>query len=366
VATLGFSVLGYASTKTITIKGSNSDSGDVIEVDDSAQVSITSDSTGVVLTLPSLDVRLRCLGDATVDGYCYIAASSGGGGSSTDSDGDNVPDGVDTCPNTNPNSNPINNSGCPDTDGDGYFDNSDSCPNEGGDVTSNGCLPAGSATYRVTPSAGNGGTLSPSIVQTVDAGGTATFTVAANEGYSVSSVTGCGGSLSAGTNYTTGPVNADCTVTASFSADSSDSASYCANKPSNVDCSRSRNLDVWWEAEGYFEVISVPRGRILSLPFTIRDSTTDRGAVSLNSFTDLGTSGAKFNLWFSTTPGGTPLNGQACQKSGNIAQGQFGWQSQTGSRFYCGLGTSSGVRYLNFQVTDYNASYPFELNTSLL
>ena len=66
-------------TKTLTIKGSNTDSGDTIEIPSSAEVSVLVGDSGIVLTMPQLDVRLRCLGEATANGYCYIAADSGGG-----------------------------------------------------------------------------------------------------------------------------------------------------------------------------------------------------------------------------------------------------------------------------------------------
>ena len=61
---------------------------------------------------------------------------------------------------------------------------------------------------------GSGGTIYPSS-QTVEHGTTASFTVVPYYGYQIDSVTGCGGHLS-GTTYTTGPITADCTVTASF------------------------------------------------------------------------------------------------------------------------------------------------------
>jgi N-acetylneuraminic acid mutarotase len=70
--------------------------------------------------------------------------------------------------------------------------------------------------YTVTATAGAHGSISPSTTK-VDAGGTTTFTVTPNSGYAVSGVTGCGGSL-AGNTYTTGSINANCAVTASFGA----------------------------------------------------------------------------------------------------------------------------------------------------
>jgi N-acetylneuraminic acid mutarotase len=72
------------------------------------------------------------------------------------------------------------------------------------------------AQYTVTGSAGNGGTISPAS-STVNAGGTSAFTVTPNSGYVISTVTGCGGTLS-GNTYTTGTINANCAVTASFAA----------------------------------------------------------------------------------------------------------------------------------------------------
>jgi N-acetylneuraminic acid mutarotase len=72
------------------------------------------------------------------------------------------------------------------------------------------------AQYAVTATAGNGGSVSPSSA-TVNAGGTTVFTVTPNSGYAINGVTGCGGTLS-GNTYTTGPISANCTVTASFVA----------------------------------------------------------------------------------------------------------------------------------------------------
>ncbi len=82
----------------------------------------------------------------------------------------------------------------------------------------------GTATsFIVTATAGSGGSITPTSA-TVTSGKTTSLTVAANSGYAVQSVTGCGGSLS-GTTYTTGPVTADCTVSATFVASAQTSAS---------------------------------------------------------------------------------------------------------------------------------------------
>jgi len=76
------------------------------------------------------------------------------------------------------------------------------------------CIPViGSSGYTVTATAGPKGTISP-VSRTVTDGATTTFTVTPNADYSASA-SGCGGSLS-GTTYTTGPITADCTVSATF------------------------------------------------------------------------------------------------------------------------------------------------------
>jgi len=70
-------------------------------------------------------------------------------------------------------------------------------------------------TYAVTPSADAHGSITPSVPQTVNYNATVSFTVTPNTGYHLASVTGCGGTLN-GNAYTTGPITADCGVSASF------------------------------------------------------------------------------------------------------------------------------------------------------
>jgi uncharacterized delta-60 repeat protein len=73
-------------------------------------------------------------------------------------------------------------------------------------------------TYAVTSTAGLHGTIAPAGVQVVDFGETRAFTIAPATGYHVGTVTGCGGTLTVLT-FTTAPIVAACTVTASFAAD---------------------------------------------------------------------------------------------------------------------------------------------------
>lgn len=67
----------------------------------------------------------------------------------------------------------------------------------------------------VTPSAGANGTISPNTVQAVPYGTTRTFTVTPSVNYTASVGGTCGGTLS-GNTYTTNPVTAACTVSATF------------------------------------------------------------------------------------------------------------------------------------------------------
>jgi hypothetical protein len=76
-------------------------------------------------------------------------------------------------------------------------------------------LPGAPVTHIVTPSAGAHGALVPGDPQTVNEGATVAFTVVPNSGYGINAVSGCAGNL-AGNLYTTGPITADCTVTATF------------------------------------------------------------------------------------------------------------------------------------------------------
>jgi len=73
--------------------------------------------------------------------------------------------------------------------------------------------------YTVTPSAGTGGSISPSLPQTMNYNAVVSFAATANAGYSLASVNGCSGSL-IGNMFTTGAITSDCTVTASFTLNS--------------------------------------------------------------------------------------------------------------------------------------------------
>lgn len=72
----------------------------------------------------------------------------------------------------------------------------------------------GDSQVTVTATSGSGGSISPAS-QSVTKGSTATFTLQPDANYTVQSVTGCAGTLQ-GNTYRTGSVNANCSVQASF------------------------------------------------------------------------------------------------------------------------------------------------------
>lgn len=84
------------------------------------------------------------------------------------------------------------------------------------DVKVQACAGSGT-TWTVTPDPVSNGTIAPSTPQIVNDGDTIGFTLTPDVGFEIDTVTGCGGAL-AGNVYTTAPVTADCTVTATFAA----------------------------------------------------------------------------------------------------------------------------------------------------
>ncbi|MCI5137641.1 MAG: hypothetical protein D3922_04325, partial [Candidatus Electrothrix sp. AR1] len=153
-----------------------------------------------------------------------------------DEDGDSICDSQDNCLGVyNPTQLDTDNDGvgdrCHDTDGDGYNDeydldddndqipdDADNCPlvknsdqaDSDNDGIGNAC-----DKYKISPSAGTGGSITPNNPQTVNHGEVVSFAVTPDTVYMIDKVEGCGGTLSH-TTYTIAPASADCTVTASF------------------------------------------------------------------------------------------------------------------------------------------------------
>ena len=129
-------------------------------------------------------------------------------------------------------------------------------------------------TYIVTPSAGGGGTISPSTAQTVNSGSTTSFTVTPNSDYRISSVTGCGGALS-GNTYTTGAITADCTVAATFASGDTPPPAFTSTSPAS-------NSYINTATVGYTLSAAVASGKIT---FTRTGGSTD-SATHIYNFTE--------------------------------------------------------------------------------
>ena len=337
-------------TKTLTIRGGEADPGDTIQMPDNATVSVTTGVDGIVVTLPDVDVRMRCLGDVTADGYCYLAAS---GADLKDNDSDGIPDSSDDCDFTPPGA-WTNSKGCSDLDNDGVHGVDDHCPEVQGPTSNNGC-PITATTYTVTPSvSGGNGSITPSSAVTVQENRTTTFTLSPNANYVVDTVTGCGGSLS-GVTYTTGPVTGDCAVTATFKAEVVSGVGYCAGATSEVECSSSKNLDplgasrVWQQVPP--DSNRVPNGKILSVPFTYKGagSTANSATMKMNSNMSVLLEGFEFNVWISRIAAGLALNSGKCQDQYTDVQGKYFTLNDQGGNFTCGL-ASGEVYHANFEV----------------
>jgi hypothetical protein len=100
-------------------------------------------------------------------------------------------------------------------------------------------------TFTVTPSAGTHGTITPALARAVASHATPTFTITADAGYhTVTPVGGtCGGALS-GSTYATNAVMADCTVAATFVADTAATHTVTASAGANGSISPSGAVSV--------------------------------------------------------------------------------------------------------------------------
>ena len=106
-------------------------------------------------------------------------------------------------------------------------------------------------TYTVTPTAGAGGTIAPSTPQSVNYNQSTSFTVTPNTGYHINTVSGCGGSL-VGNTYTTGPITAACSVTASFAINTY-TVTATAGSSGSLDCSTPTPVTVNYNATTAFK-----------------------------------------------------------------------------------------------------------------
>ena len=334
-----------AANKTITIKGYADEAGDTIALPEGAELGLTVNADGIVIELPSMDVRVRCLGEATADGYCYLSAASAGAG--TDSDGDGVPDVNDACPSSG-SSGFVNSSGCAssqlDSDNDGVANGTDQCPGtaSGASVDASGCSDAQN-------------------FRDADGDGVADATdqcPSTPSGQSVNSI-GCSASQLDSDGDGVTDASDSCPNTPSGTAVdangcevSSNTGSYCSGTGSTTSCAATRNFDPWWETVGE-KPYSIPTSRVLSIPFTTRASSEDGGYLQYT--TNQIENGYVWRAWYSESPGGDPLKtGGACDKSFFDARASLKWTqdpSYATAASACYLGTEKRTLYVNYSVS---------------
>ena len=288
-----------AQSKTITLQGSgDAGNSETISLEADANVGVTVNETGIVVTLP-VNVRVKCYGDETDEGYCLLAVGDGTGNTG----GNNL---VGLTPSF----------GSPSSQTSGFtvqITNYDSA------------YTWSQETSRGSVTRNSDGLLT---VTGLSAGQSATVTVTTTRsGYSEASSTVTGQASSAG------------------------NPSYCSGAPANVICDRSTNLDdMYGPQEGY--EIAISPTRIVSMPFTLQDVGSNANQViSLETFTDQAVLAEPFKIraWFSTTPGGYEYSAQ-CDGYSNIARFTFKVVQFNSSRS-CSLPASGGVFYANFAVT---------------
>jgi hypothetical protein len=220
-------------------------------------------------------------------------------------------------------------------------------------------------TFIVTASAGLGGAITPST-RSVEEGGTASFTVSPDDGFSFSTIGGTcpRGRLSA-TTYVSGEIKADCSVTVSFSANNP--SGYCSSTPPEVVCDPSADgrvnpggtMDSWAAKTWGFVNTPIPNGKIVAFPFLANGGASNAEALMefSNNMPDLSTSGYTWKGWFSETPGGAVLNdnNQYCRRySPNPNPQQMRWsQSSSPNKYSCNLGQAERVLYFNMGVGCY-------------
>jgi flagellin-like protein len=144
--------------------------------------------------------------------------------------------------------------------------------------------PAPVTKYIITPSAGEGGSISPSTAQQVAAGGSITFNIAANQGYHIKDVTVDGVSQGARTSYPFTNVQTNHQIVATFEADGA-ATSYTITPTAGTGGTISPNTAQTVAAGG-----SITFNIAANQGYHIKDVTVDGnsiGAVTTKQFTNV-------------------------------------------------------------------------------
>ncbi len=136
-------------------------------------------------------------------------------------------------------------------------------------------------TFAVTPSAGANGSMDPSTPQEVEHGATTSFILTPDPNYHIALVSGCGGTL-LGNTFTTGPVSADCTVTASFVIDTytvtpnaGANGGMSPSVPQTVGHGGTKSFTILPESNYHIDTVSGCGGTLVGNTFTTGAVTSD-------------------------------------------------------------------------------------------
>ena len=146
-----------------------------------------------------------------------------------------------------------------------------------------------------TSAAAGQGTFTPTS-RSVSSGGTTTFTVSAESGYAIDTVSGCSGNWTGSNPYTTGIISGDCTVTATFTLNSytvstSAPASEGSFSPTSQTVNHGETTSFTVTAESGYAIDTVSgcdgtwTGSNPYVTGTIGDDCTVMATFTLNSYT---------------------------------------------------------------------------------
>ena len=212
-------------------------------------------------------------------------------------------------------------------------------------------------TYLVTASSTGGGEISPEGGTAVGSGESLSLILTPDPGMEPGDVEGtCGGTLD-GLSFTTDPVVADCTVTASFQGEDVGPAPYCSDIPPEVQnlvtCDPEANLDDWSVGgSSGINGIMIPSGRILSLPFTANAAGSHGFVEITNNMPGLVATGLSWHGWFSAEPGGPYVkDNPPCRRfSPNPNPLRLQWNQTAPAQWECHLDTTPRTLYFNMEV----------------
>ena len=135
---------------------------------------------------------------------------------------------------------------------------------------------------------------------------------------------------------------------------------YCSNIPAELAdilvCDPNLNLDDWSQGASFStNSLMIPRGKIVSMPFTANAGGQEGNMTITNNMPGLHASGLLWRGWFSTVPGGELVedNPKCDRYSPNPNPFSVQWSQIEPHEFDCFLGTTERTLYFNMEVRCY-------------